>query len=619
MNWRRTMQSTAKALMVPIVILPLAAIFMAAGEFGPDFLDAAGAAIIIDNLPLLFAVGVAIGFTKYDGMAAFAAVVGHVVLTAVMRSINPGIELPNGEFIPNEMSVLGGILVGGYTAFLYYRFRNIKFPEFLGLFAGKRFVPIITALVSVVLGVVFGYLWPPINEAIVNLGEWIFDTGGYGVFTYGVLNRLLIPTGLHHILQNLLLHVFGSFSVNGGVVTGEFARFMAGDPTAGYFSGGFFVTMMFALPAAALAIVHESRAENRKQVAGVMMTAALTSIVIGITEPAEFTFMFTAPLLFIAHGLLTGSALLFSYLLGIRHYGYALPMFFINYTKASNPWLLFPLGAVYALIYYFLFRFIIRKFNYMTPGREVASADTSTLEKGGGDYRDQADQVAQALGGLANLQSVEACMTRLRISILNPAGIDEDKLGALPASGISRLDQYNLQIVLGTGSEQVREQLQQQIDAAGLITLKAPLDGEIIPLGEFPDPVFAQGMLGEGVGFMPSGNLLVAPAAGEIVKVFPGGHALVMRTEDGLELLLHIGLDTVDLEGTGFETICVDAQNVVAGDALIRFDRKLIAEAGKQLHSALIVTNKEQIGEIQGVSSGKAVRGRTVVSVIRPV
>ncbi|HBI55817.1 MAG TPA: PTS sugar transporter, partial [Firmicutes bacterium] len=332
MNWKGIMQRVAKALMVPIVVMPIAALFIAIGQFGPAFFTAAGNAIIVDFLPLLFAVGVAIGFTDSDGMAAFAAVTGHVVLVAVMKAINPGITLASGEFQPNDMSVLGGIIVGAYTAALYWRFRNIRFPEFLGFFSGKRFIPIITALVSVVAGVVFGYLWPPINQVILAAGDWIFSTGEYGAFVYGFLNRLLIPTGLHHILQSLLLHVFGSFVTEGQVVTGELGRFFAGDPTAGAFSGGFFVTMIFAVPAAALAMVHESRSENRKKVAGIMLTAALTSIITGITEPVEFAFIFTAPLLFIVHSLLTGSALFISYLLGIRHYGYALPLFFMNYA-----------------------------------------------------------------------------------------------------------------------------------------------------------------------------------------------------------------------------------------------------------------------------------------------
>lgn len=613
MNWKGTMQRVAKALMVPIVVMPVAALFIAIGQFGPAFFTAAGNAIIVDFLPLLFAVGVAIGFTDSDGMAAFAAVTGHVVLTAVMRAINPGITLASGEFQPNNMSVLGGIIVGAYTAALYLRFRNIRFPEFLGFFSGKRFIPIITALVSVAAGVVFGYLWPPINQVILAAGDWIFSTGEYGAFVYGVLNRLLIPTGLHHILQSLLLHVFGSFiTPEGKLVTGELARFFAGDPSAGAFSGGFFVTMIFAIPAAALAMVHESRSENRKKTAGIMLTAALTSIITGITEPVEFAFIFTAPLLFIIHSLLTGSALFFSYLLGIRHYGYALPLFFMNYALSAKPWLIFPLGAAYAVIYYFIFRFVIRRFNYSTPGREPAVAE----EEGGaglkGDLADTANKTVAALGGLTNLKVIDACLTRLRVQVYAPEKIDGEALKKLPASGINMLGAGNLQIVFGGDSDLIKEGIRQLKAQAAIIELAAPLDGEIIPLEQFPDPVFSQGLVGIGIGFMPSGNVLAAPAAGEIVKVFPGAHALMMKTPEGLELLLHIGLDTVELEGKGFEQICRDGQQVQPGEILVKFDPEKIRTAGKELHSALVVTNKDCIISSTLQDKGKVSRGDAV-------
>ena len=618
MNWRGTMQRVSKALMVPIVVLPVAALFIAIGEFGPDLFGAAGNAIIVQYLPLLFAVGVAIGFTNGDGMAAFAAVVGHIVLVAVMAAINPGMTLESGEFQPNEMSVLGGIIVGGYTSALYWRFKDIRFPEFLGLFSGKRFVPIITAVASVAAGVFFGYTWPPVNNLILSIGDWIFQTGGYGIFAYGVLNRLLIPTGLHHILQNLLLHVFGSFvTPEGTLVTGELARFYAGDATAGFFSGGFFVTMMFAIPAAALAIVHESKSVHRVRVAGVMMTAALTSVITGITEPAEFVFIFTAPVLFIAHSLLTGSALLISFLLGIRHYGYALPMFFMNLHHSSNPWLLFPLGAVYALIYYYLFRFIIRKFNYPTPGREPEDVEPQASSDKDSDLSQVAQQTVAALGGLTNLRNVDACISRLRITVHSAAQLDEAGLKKLPAAGLSRLGENNLQIVFGGNSELIRDQVRQLQDSAELTVLTAPLDGEIIPLEDFPDPVFAQGMLGIGIGFTPTGKVLVAPCEGEVVKIFPGGHALLMKTQEGLELLLHIGLDTVDLQGKGFEQLCADGQIVRRGQSLVNFDREIIQAAGKTMHSALVVTNKEVVKAATGLTKGKVIRGKDPVFIIQ--
>lgn len=619
MKWREVMQRTARALMVPIVVLPVGALLMAAGRFGPGFFGAAGAAIIIEYLPLMFAMGVALGFTNSDGMAAFAAALGHVVLVAVMLAINPGITLESGRVIPNEMSVLGGIMVGAYTALLYYRFRNVRLPEYLGFFSGKRFVVLVTAVSSVAVGFMFGHLWPPVNTMILAVGSWIFATGGYGIFAYGILNRLLIPTGLHHIIANLVEHVFGSYvTPAGSLVTGEVARFMAGDPTAGFFTGGLFVTKLFALPAAALAMLHEARPENRKQVAGLMLTAALTSIMVGITEPVEFVFIFTAPLLFVVHALFTGLTVLAAFLLGIRHYGYALPMFFINLGPAENPWLIFPLGVVVALVYYFTFRLIIRKFNYPTPGRDNPET-TSTARKAESTAKKRADAEAElaeklvvALGGLTNIVDITACLSRLRVCLLNPQGVDEGKLAALPSSGVIRTDTNNWQIVMGTNSEQLRERISEMLNQAKFVTLLSPLDGAIIPLSAIPDEAFAQGMLGPGVGIIPQGNVLAAPISGRVAKIFPGGHAVVLQTDTGLEVLLHIGIDTVELRGQGFELLCREGAEVIPGQALVKFDREAIEAAKKSTHSVMTILNKELVLEHQAVTEGRVVRGSSV-------
>ncbi len=456
MDIKGIMQRVAKSLMIPIVILPFAAIFLALGEIaGIEVLKVAGNTIIRDYLPLLFAVGFTISFTNNDGFAAFAAVCGHVVMVRVMKAVNPGITLEDGTFLPNEMSVLGGILVGVYTTLLFKKFKDIKFPEFLGLFSGKRFIPIITAVTSVLFGVILGNAWPPVNNMMNNLARWIFSTGEYGVFVYGVLNRLLIPTGLHHIMQNILEHILGSYVVEGSVVTGELARFYAGDTSAGFYTGGFFVLMGFALPAAALAMYHEARSENKKKVFGIMLTVALTSMVTGITEPVEFMFMFTAPILFMVHAVLTGGILTASYVLGIRHYGYAMPMFFINIIHAENPWLIFPLGLVFGLIYYFSFRFIIRRFNYLTPGREEEVTHIEKL----GETSELSRKIVDGLGGFGNIAHLDACLTRLRVTLHNGALIDLDALNKLPLSGISKLDDVNYQLVFGYQSEKLKDEI----------------------------------------------------------------------------------------------------------------------------------------------------------------
>lgn len=455
-NLKSNMQKVAKALMIPIVILPFSAIFLAIGDIaGINFLKVAGETIIQSYLPLLFAVGFAISFTGDDGYAAFAAVCGHVVMVNVMKSINPGMTLDDGTFLPNEMSVLGGIIAGIYTTILYHRFKDIKFPEFLGLFSGKRFVPIITSVVAVVFGVIFGYTWPVVNSGINSLALWVFNTGEYGVFVYGVLNRLLIPTGLHHIQQNILMHVLGSYTVDGSLITGELARFYAGDTTAGFYTGGFFALMGFALPAAALAMYHEAKTKHKKKIAGMMLTVSLTSIVVGITEPIEFMFMFTAPLLFIAHAFLTGGILTASYILGIRHYGYAMPMFFVNLGFSSRPWLIFPLGIIAAVIYYCTFRFIIRKLNYLTPGREEEIQD----DKGSSRISDLALEVVSGLGGVENLEYVDACVTRLRITVFDGSKVNNDLLNKLPLMGISKLDSRNYQLIFGSKSDNLKEEI----------------------------------------------------------------------------------------------------------------------------------------------------------------
>lgn len=455
-NFRGNMQRVSKALMIPIVILPFAAIFLALGDIaGIDFLRVAGETIIRDYLPLLFAVGFAISFTGDDGYAAFAAVCGHIVMVGVMKSINPGITLEDGSFIPNEMSVLGGIITGIYTTILFQRFKDIEFPEFLGIFSGKRFVPIINSIAAVFFGVIFGLTWPYVNNLINSFAIWIFNTGEFGVFIYGVLNRILIPTGLHHIQQNILMHVLGTYTANGVLYTGELARFYAGDPTSGLYTGGFFILMGFALPAAALAMYHEAKEEHKKKVAGMMLTVSLTSIVTGITEPIEFMFMFTAPILFLVHSLLTGGILTISYILGIRHYGYAIPMFFINLGYSENPWLIFPLGILFGGLYYLVFRFIIRKFNYATPGREEVLKESSDKTEISGLSK----EVIRGLGGIDNILHLDACVTRLRVTVHDGCLVDIEFIKKLPLLGVSILDKTNYQLIFGSKSEKLKEEI----------------------------------------------------------------------------------------------------------------------------------------------------------------
>jgi PTS system N-acetylglucosamine-specific IIC component len=383
--------------MLPIAALPAAALLLRLGQ--PDLLGAEGlgwdrvAAIvgaagsaIFSNLALLFAVGVAIGMAKKaDGSTALAAVVGYLVFKGVGDAMSPYIvdgstvdeaKLGTGGI---QYLVLGGIVMGLITAWLWQRYHRISLPPYLAFFGGRRFVPIITALAAIVVSVLMNFVYPAFNSGLTNLGEWVTDNSVIGGFVYGSLNRLLIPLGLHHILNNPPWFVFGSYQAGGEVYRGDIARFLNGDPTAGAFMTGFFPIMMFALPAAALAIWHEAKFAHRKAVGGIMLSAALTSFLTGVTEPLEFAFMFVAFPLYVIHAVLTGTSLALVNWLGIKDgFGFSAGLFdyALNFNIATRPLWLIPIGLGYAAIYYFLFRFVIRKWNLRTPGREEDDAES---------------------------------------------------------------------------------------------------------------------------------------------------------------------------------------------------------------------------------------------------
>ena len=380
-------QKFGRSLMLPIASLPAAALLMRLGQ--PDLLGEEGlgwnqvAAVVgaagdalFDWLPLLFAVGVAIGMAKKaDGSTALAAVVGFIVWEAVCEAMSPvvlGAEAAEaGEVV--DFHVLGGILVGLIAAFLWQRYHRIKLPPYLAFFGGRRFVPMVTALAAIVLGVLMSFLYIGFDAGITALGEWVTQNAVLGGFVYGFVNRLLLPLGLHHILNNPPWFLIGSYDTGDGVVTGDIARFLSGDPTAGIFMTGFFPIMMFALPAAALAIWHEARPENRKAVGGIMISVALTAFLTGVTEPLEFAFMFVAFPLYVVHAFLTGTSMaLVNYLEIKQGFGFSAGLFdfLLNWNIATNPAWLILIGLGYAVVYYALFRVIIRRFNLKTPGRE---------------------------------------------------------------------------------------------------------------------------------------------------------------------------------------------------------------------------------------------------------
>ncbi|WP_207280514.1 PTS transporter subunit EIIC [Thermanaerovibrio acidaminovorans] len=403
---------------------------------------------IFDNLPLVFAIGVAVGFA-FDGAgaAALAGAVGYLTLTKAMVTINKDIN----------MGVLAGILSGIVAGQLYNRFHHIKLPDFLGFFGGKRFVPIASAGVSIVLALIFGFIWPPIQQAIHGVGNWIVGAGLIGAFAFGALNRLLLPFGLHHVINSMVWFVFGSFTDKAGkVVTGDLSRFFAGDPTAGTFMTGFYPIMMFALPAAALAMYTTARSENRKAVSGILLSVALTSFLTGITEPIEFAFMFLAPALYVAHSILTGVSLAICEALGIHHgFGFSAGAidYFLNYGLATKPFMLIPIGLAFGAVYYFLFVFMIKAMDLKTPGREEAAsgrtASASTPE--------EIDQLAKlyidSLGGAANIATLDSCITRLRLTVKDGKLVLEEEIRRLGATGIIRPNDRDMQIVVGTKAD----------------------------------------------------------------------------------------------------------------------------------------------------------------------
>ena len=448
------LQKIGKALMTPIAVLPVAAILLRLG-FGDIFtgevaniMKVAGEAIF-SNLDLLFALGIAYGLAKNnDGAAALSAGVGILIAKAVYLEIDK--ELNMGVFI--------GIIIGILAGVLYNRFHNIKLPEFLGFFGGKRFVPIITALSAILIGVLAGYFWHYAQSAINSFSHTIIDLDEVGSFIYGTLNRLLIPLGLHHILNSVFLFQVGDYEyVKEGatvVANGDLHRFFAGDPTAGVYMAGFYVVMMFGLPAMALAIYVTTPKEERKRAGTILAGVAFTSFLTGITEPLEFLFLFVAPLLFLLHAILTGLAVASAHLLDIHHgFGFSAGLFdyVINYKLAKNPILILPLGLFFGAIYFILSYYTIKIFKYTIFSNEKTE---NTVESS-----NEAQAFIEALGGADNILSTDACITRLRMEVKSSKDLDEEAFMRLGAKGVIKPSDGTIQIVLGTKAESVAEMI----------------------------------------------------------------------------------------------------------------------------------------------------------------
>ncbi|WP_125153501.1 PTS transporter subunit EIIC [Clostridium rectalis] len=444
------LQRLGKSLMTPIAVLPAAALLNRLGDkdvLNLAWMHNAGNAITKpQNLAIIFAIGIAIGLAEENnGVAAVAAIVGYFVMYEV-AGFNPKTL---------NMGVLQGFIVGILAGYLYNKFKDIKLPDFLGFFGGKRFVPIVTSFYSLIIGLFLYYVWPLCQNTVNAFGNTMAAAGTLGSALFGLFNRLLIPFGLHQVLNPIFWTQFGQFTdASGQIITGDMARFYAHDPTAGIYMTGFFPIMMFALPAACFAMITAAKKENKKAVTGLLISMAATSFLTGVTEPIEFSFMFLSPLLYGIHALLTASSLAITTALGIRMgFGFSAGFtdYLLSFGIASKPLLLLLICIIYGVIYYFVFLFFIKKFNIPTPGREDDAPPSENINNAkNSDLTERASNILDAIGGKENIDSLDACVTRIRLSAKNPQLINEAKLKKLGASGVMKLGDKNFQIVVGT-------------------------------------------------------------------------------------------------------------------------------------------------------------------------
>ncbi len=607
-------QRIGKSLMFPIATLPAAALLLRLGQddlLGIPLIAAAGDGII-GNLALIFAIGIAMGFAHDNsGGAALAGAVGYLVLTSALTAVDESIN----------MGVFGGIISGIIAGLLYNRFYNIKLPDFLAFFGGRRFVPIITAATMTVLAGVLFFAWPPVQSVIDSIGNWVLGAGTLGVGAYGFLNRLLIPTGLHHVINTVVWFDFGTFTTaSGEVVKGEINRFLKGDPTAGPFLSGFFPIMMCGLPAACLAMYVAAKKEKKAIVGGMLLSIAFTSFLTGITEPIEFAFMFLSPVLYVVHALLTGASMIVSYMFDVHHgFGFSAGAidYVLNFGLAQNPLILLVIGLVFGVIYFVVFYFLIIKLDLKTPGRE----DDDDMVEDTKVYSDDIVEVKayhtiEALGGLENIQAIDYCTTRLRLTVSDSDVINEKELKRYGAMGVMKISKTNVQVVIGTAVEFLAEAMKRRtkngnpapkteesmeldtqphsVKALPESDFHMPIDGDIIDLSEVPDDVFAKEMMGPGFGIMPKGKTIHSPIDGKVVSVFPTNHAIGLETDTGVEVLIHVGLDTVKLNGKGFELLVENGQLIQRGDALLNIDLDYIKANAPSVVTPVIFTNVEK-------------------------
>ncbi|MEH5521656.1 N-acetylglucosamine-specific PTS transporter subunit IIBC [Raoultella planticola] len=659
------LQKVGRALMVPVATLPAAAILMGVGYWidpvgwGGDnalaaFFIKSGSAII-DNMSVLFAIGVAYGMSKdKDGAAALTGFVGFLVLTTLCSpaAVSMIQKIPADQ-VPAAFGKISnqfvGILVGIISAELYNRFSSVELPKALSFFSGRRLVPILTSFVMIVVAFIMMYIWPVIFDGLVNFGEHIQKLGSVGAGVYAFFNRLLIPVGLHHALNSVFW--FDVAGINdipnflGGAQSIEAGKAVVG--ITGRYQAGFFPIMMFGLPGAALAIYHCARPENKAKVLGIMMAGAFAAFFTGITEPLEFSFMFVAPVLYVIHAVLTGiSVFIAASMHWIAGFGFSAGL--VDMVLSSrNPlavhwWMLIPQGLVFFVIYYVVFRFTITKFNLMTPGRELAvagsEADGQDVNVSSGSEQDVAGLARQyiaAVGGSDNLTGIDACITRLRLNVKDSSLVNEALAKRLGASGVIRLNKTSVQIIVGFVAEKIANAMkttgpvaaaeanaapaaaaptakpQTVANAKTIAALVSPITGDIVALEQVPDEAFASKAVGDGVAVKPTDKTVVAPAAGTVVKIFNTNHAFCLETENGAEIVVHMGIDTVALNGQGFKRLVEEGAEVQAGQPILEMDLDFLNANARSMISPVVCSNSDDYSALVILATGKVVAGQT--------
>ena len=688
------LQRVGRSFMLPIALLPVAGLLLGIGSsftnetmlaaYGLnsvihpgtliytilDVMSQTGSAVF-NNLALLFAMGVAIGMARKEKeVAALSGAVAYIIMnTAIQAMINAagGVEAMPANSTTTmlgittlQMGVFGGIVVGLGVAALHNKFYKIELPQVLAFFGGTRFVPIISSIVYLVVGIAMFYIWPVVQSGIAALGALVLASGYAGTFIYGLLERALIPFGLHHVFYMPFWQtaVGGTAIIDGVTVTGAqnifFAELASKSTTvfsvsATRFMAGKFPFMMFGLPGAALAMYQCAKPEKKKAAGGLLLSAALTAFLTGITEPLEFTFIFVALPMYAVHCVLAGLSFMLMHILnvgvGMTFSGglIDLVLFGVMQGNAKTHWVwVIVVGAVYFVLYYIIFRFMISKFNYKTPGRDDAEevklytrADVNARNAASGSVPAGNDPVSalivEGLGGAANLSDVDCCATRLRCTVKDAALVKQDVLKASGASGVI-CKGNGVQVVYGPKVAVIKAKLEDYLEnapktpaataapapatapaapaaAAKDTVLSACLNGTVVPLAEVKDEAFASGALGDGIAIEPIDGELVAPADGEISSTFETHHAVGMTTVDGAELLMHIGIDTVKLGGKHFTYLVNEGDKVKKGQPLIRFELEAIKAEGYPVTTPLIVCNTDDYAAVAAKASGTVKQG----------